>query len=114
MKIAKEFTFDSAHFLKNYHGKCENLHGHTYKMRVVLEGEIQENGLVQDFVEVKKIVKEKVVDIWDHKNLNDFLEQSSAENMCIWAWEKLKPELPLLVEIRIWENADSFAIYNGK
>lgn len=55
MKIAKEFTFDSAHFLKDYHGKCERMHGHTYKMRVTVEGEIQKNGLVMDFSEIKKI-----------------------------------------------------------
>lgn len=114
MQIAKEFVFDCAHFLKDYNGKCEKLHGHTYRMRVTMEGEVQPNGLLMDFVDIKRIVNEKVIDKWDHNNLNDFLEHSTAENMCIWAWEKLKPELPQLVEIRIWETATSFAIYNGK
>lgn len=114
LRIAKEFTFDSAHFLKDYHGKCENLHGHTYRMRVTIEGERQPNGLIMDFAEIKKIVNEKVVNIWDHANINDTLEHASVENMCVWAWEQIKPELSELVEIRIWETADSFAIYTGK
>jgi len=114
MKIAKEFTFDSAHFLKDYHGKCENLHGHTYRMRVTIEGEIQKNGLVMDFVEIKRIVNEKVIDKFDHANINDFLEHASVENMCIWSWKQLKPVLSGLVEIRIWETAASFAIYSGE
>lgn len=114
MRIAKEFTFDAAHFLKDYHGKCENLHGHTYKMRVTIDGEIRPNGLVMDFAELKEIVNEKVVDVWDHSNINDTLEHASAENMCVWAWNELKPVLSGLTEIRIWETANSFAIYDGK
>ena len=113
MRIAKEFTFDSAHFLKDYHGKCERLHGHTYRMRVTVEGDVKPNGLVMDFAEIKRIVNEKVVDKWDHNNINDTLEHASAENMCIWAWEQLKTELPQLVEIRIWETPTSFAVYTG-
>ena len=114
MKIAKEFTFDSAHFLKDYHGKCENLHGHTYRMRVVMDGEIQPNGLVMDFTKIKEIVNKEVVDVWDHSNINDTLEHASVENMCIWAWERLKPVLSELIEIRIWETPTAFAIYNGR
>jgi 6-pyruvoyltetrahydropterin/6-carboxytetrahydropterin synthase len=113
MRIAKEFTFDSAHFLKDYHGKCENLHGHTYRMRVTVEGPIQKNGLVMDFTEIKKIVTERVIDKFDHANINDFLEHSTAENMCMWTWEQIKPVIPGLSEVRIWETATSFAIYDG-
>ena len=113
MRIAKEFTFDSAHFLKDYHGKCERMHGHTYRMRVTIEGPIQDNGLVMDYVEIKRIVNEKVVDKLDHNNINDILEYSSSENICIWAWEQLKSDLPQLVEIRLWETPTSFAIYDG-
>ena len=113
MRIAKEFTFDSAHFLKDYHGKCENLHGHTYKMRVTVEGPVKKNGLVMDFCEIKRIVNKKVVDKFDHGNINDILEHSTCENMCIWAWDQLKKDIPDLAEIRIWETATSFAVYDG-
>lgn len=114
MKLSKEFTFDSAHFLKDYHGKCERLHGHTYRMRVTVEGPVQANGLVMDFADMKKIVNEKVVDKFDHNNINDILEHSTVENMCVWAWEQLKPVLPKIAEIRIWETPTSCAVYDGK
>ncbi len=113
MRLSKEFKFDSAHYLKDYHGKCERLHGHTYRMLVTIEGPVQANGLVMDFVEIKRIVKEKIIEKFDHANINDFLEHSTAENMCIYAWEQLKDDLPL-VEIRIWETDTSCAIYEGK
>ncbi len=114
MKVCKEFTFDAAHFLKNYKGKCENLHGHTYRLRITIDGSLKENGLVMDFVEIKEIVKRKVINILDHTNLNDTIEQTSAENIAIWIWDQIKPEIPQLTEVRVWETADSFAIYEGK
>ena len=113
MRIAREFTFDAAHFLPDYQGKCENLHGHTYRMRITVEGAVQDNGLVMDFMEIKRIVNEKVIDKLDHKNINDVILHSSVENICIWSWEQIKPEMPQLVEVRVWETANSFAIYNG-
>jgi len=81
-------------------------------MRVTVEGPVKANGLVMDFADIKKIVNEKVIDKFDHANINDFLEHSTAENMCIWAWEQLKDDLPLS-EIRIWETPNSCAIYGG-
>ncbi len=113
MRVSKEFTFDAAHFLKDYHGKCENLHGHTYRLRVSVEGSVQKNGLVMDFVDIKRIVKEKVVDRLDHSNINDVIPQSSAENLCLWVWQQLKPDMPLLCEVRVWEQPNSFATYSG-
>ncbi|MFH0820818.1 MAG: 6-carboxytetrahydropterin synthase QueD [Candidatus Peregrinibacteria bacterium] len=113
MLVAKEFTFDSAHFLTNYHGECENLHGHTYRMQVFVKGPLGKDGMVMDFARIKDVVQRKVLSKVDHKNLNDVLGQSSVENLCVWAWEQLKPELPLLAKIKIWETPTSFAIYDG-
>lgn len=113
MKVCKEFTFDAAHFLKNYKGKCENLHGHTYRLRITIDGPLQKNGLVMDFVEIKNIVKRKVIDRLDHTNLNDTIEQTSAENIAIWIWDEIVNDIPNLAEVRVWETADSFAIYEG-
>ncbi len=79
-----------------------------------MEGPVQANGLVMDFAEIKRVVNEKVIDKFDHANINDTLEHSTAENMCKWAWEQLKPELPMLAEIRIWETPTSFAVYKGE
>ena len=116
MLITKEFTFDSAHFLTNYHGKCEKMHGHTYKMHVTIRGEVKGDGMVYDFVELKKLVRNKVVDKLDHALLNDFIKNPSAENIAIWAWKQLKDNIKGadLYEVKIWETSTSFVTYRGK
>lgn len=116
MLITKEFKFDSAHYLTQYKGKCEKMHGHTYKMHVTIEGEVKKDGMVYDFVELKKLVNKKVIDKLDHALLNDVIENPSAENICIWAWDQLKSEIKGadLHEIKVWETATSFATYRGK
>lgn len=97
MLLSRDFTFDAAHFLTRYHGKCEHLHGHTYKLRVTVEGAIQENGLVIDFGILKKIVKEKILDKYDHRSLNDFFENPTAELVVKKIWEELV-DLPELLK----------------
>jgi 6-pyruvoyltetrahydropterin/6-carboxytetrahydropterin synthase len=90
LTVTKEFTFDAAHFLTQYYGKCENLHGHTYKLHVTLSGEMQNNGLLIDFVILKRIVKKHVLDFLDHKNLNDIFENPTSEHIAKWIWNKLE------------------------
>lgn len=87
--VTKEFSFDSAHFLTNYYGKCEKLHGHTYKLHVTVTGPVAENGLVLDFVILKKIVQEKVLSKLDHSLLNDIFPNPSSEIIGQWIWEQL-------------------------
>lgn len=89
LQVTKTFDFDAAHFLPNYYGKCEKLHGHTYNLHVTIEGELGENGLLIDFVILKKIVKERVLNQLDHSHLNDLIPVPSAENIAIWIWEQL-------------------------
>jgi 6-pyruvoyltetrahydropterin/6-carboxytetrahydropterin synthase len=89
MFITKEFTFDSAHYLTDYHGKCEQMHGHTYILKVTVEGEIQENGMVIDFALLKQIVKNRILNKLDHKMINDVIPNASAERIAIWIWNKL-------------------------
>ncbi|QQR55617.1 6-carboxytetrahydropterin synthase QueD [Candidatus Peregrinibacteria bacterium] len=114
MFVSKEFTFDAAHFLTKYHGKCERLHGHTYRLRVTVEGPVREDGMVMDFVDLKKCVKDKVIDRYDHQNLNDFFENPSAELVAKKIWEDLLDELPVkLSEVTLWETAESFVTYRG-
>ncbi|HLG25340.1 MAG TPA: 6-carboxytetrahydropterin synthase QueD, partial [Candidatus Gracilibacteria bacterium] len=98
MFVTKEFSFDSAHFLTNYYGKCERMHGHTYRLSVTLEGAVQSNGLVIDFVVLKRIVKKRVLDALDHCLLNDVLENPSAERIAVWIWGRLKNLQELLKE----------------
>lgn len=115
MFLSKEFTFDAAHFLTKYHGKCENLHGHTYRLRVTVEGPVGEDGMVMDFVRLKSIVKEDVIDRYDHQNLNDFFENPSAENVVMQIWNDLKGmKEAKLYELTLWETPDSFVTYRGE
>ncbi len=115
--VSKEFKFDAAHNLTRYHGKCEKLHGHTYKLRVTLKGLRNEDGMVYDFVELKKIVNDVVISKLDHSYINDFIEQPSAENIAVWIWDKLFKILNgktySLYEITLWETETSFVTYRG-
>lgn len=117
MILIKEFEFDSAHNLINYHGKCEKLHGHTYKLVVKLEGEPDNEGMIYDFVELKKTVNEKVVNRFDHAYLNEIIPQPTAENIAIFVWKELKDILnrdnSRLYEIEIWETKTSGIVYRG-
>jgi 6-pyruvoyltetrahydropterin/6-carboxytetrahydropterin synthase len=97
MFVTKGFTFDSAHALTQYYGKCENLHGHTYRLEVTVEGPVHDNGMVVDFVLLKRIVKRTVLSQLDHQNLNDHFDNPSAENIALWIWDQLK-DLPKLLK----------------
>lgn len=119
MLISKEFTFEAAHFLTHFHGKCERLHGHSYKLRVTVEGSLREDGMVIDFALLKAFVKEKVIDCYDHQNLNDFFENPTAEWVCKKIWEDLSQiekafDGLALHEVTLWETNDSFVTYRGE
>ena len=111
MYLRKEFKFDAAHNLVNYHGKCENLHGHTYRLAVVLEGDPDDEGMVFDFVELKKLVSELVLSKLDHAYINDILPQPTAEYIAVWIFKKLDKPLKRhnceLYEVRVWETESS-------
>lgn len=114
MLLTKKFSFDSAHKLLNYNGKCKNLHGHTYFLYVTIKGESdKKTGMVQDFSLIKKIVERKVIDILDHKYINRLIKQPTAENIAIWVWQCLEKDLKLF-KIEIWETPDSYVTYYGK
>ena len=114
MLLCKDFTFDAAHNLVNYHGKCERLHGHTYRLRVVLEGRPDAEGMIMDFIELKAIVKECLLSRLDHAYLNDIIPQPSAENIALWVWGELEEKVRRtncgLYEVHVWETADSRVI----
>lgn len=112
LSVTKIFEFAASHFLTKYKGKCENLHGHNYKLEVTVLGQIREDDLVFDFVDLKNIVKEKVTEKLDHTHLNDKFENPSAEIIAVWIWEQLS-DLPLH-EIKLWETSTCFVTYRGK
>ncbi|NLV75661.1 MAG: 6-carboxytetrahydropterin synthase QueD [Tissierellia bacterium] len=118
MILVKEFEFDAAHNLVNYHGKCEKLHGHTYKLVIKLEGEPDHEGMVYDFVELKKLVNEKIINTFDHSYLNNIIPQPTAENIAIYTWNKLKEHIDRnncrLYEVQVWETKTSGIVYRGE
>lgn len=138
IRVTKQFTFDMAHALYGYDGPCKNIHGHTYVLSVTLIGRVLQeagqpkNGMLIDFTDLKKIVREKVVDIFDHALvLNgdsahaklDQLEknfekvhfvnyQPSCENLVLDFLNRIRPALPSTVAIhaiKLEETPTSFA-----
>jgi 6-pyruvoyltetrahydropterin/6-carboxytetrahydropterin synthase len=118
--VSKEFTFDAAHHLHCYEGKCKNLHGHTYKVVFGISGFVDEVGLVIDFGEIKQIWKDKIEIYLDHRYLNETLPKmnTTAENMVVWIYEKMVESLndrsnqyeDARVEfVRLYETPTSFA-----
>jgi len=116
MRICKTFDWEAAHKLKlPYESKCKNIHGHSYKVSVMLEGPINKNGMVIDFSMLKKWVEGVS---FDHKYLNDIMEDDNptAENLVMYVkyfLEKTRTkEIPnhiKIKKIRVYETATSFA-----
>lgn len=99
--------FSSAHFLRNYEGPCEKLHGHNWKVEVVVEGErLNELDILIDFKELKKALKETLKSL-DHRLLNDlpyFLEVNpSSERIAQYIFQDLKKKLSLYTNLKIKE-----------
>ncbi|OGJ42541.1 6-carboxytetrahydropterin synthase QueD [Candidatus Peregrinibacteria bacterium RIFCSPLOWO2_01_FULL_39_12] len=113
MELSSTFHFAASHFLTQYHGKCEHMHGHNYKLIVTIEGEIKSNGMILDFKKIKEIVEEKILEKLDHTHLNNLIENPSAENIVVWIWENLKNSLPLK-RLTLYETDDYFCQYEGK
>ncbi|MBD3330316.1 6-carboxytetrahydropterin synthase QueD [Candidatus Peregrinibacteria bacterium] len=112
LTATRKFEFASSHFLENYKGKCEHMHGHNYKLHITVKGEIANDGLVMDFADIKKIVKNKVIEKLDHKHLNDILKNPTAEHISIWIWDALKDHMPLH-KIKLYETDNCYVEYEG-
>ena len=119
-EISVEETFAAGHALRHYHGKCEKVHGHNYKVQATVEGEtLNEAGLLVDFVELKRLLH-SVVDRLDHEFLNDVppfdVLNPSAENMAKFFHQELSAGLPAELGVRVssvklWETDTSIATY---
>ncbi|MEE8231778.1 MAG: 6-carboxytetrahydropterin synthase [Thermoplasmata archaeon] len=97
---------DCAHFLPG-HNKCGSLHGHTYKVEVIVEGEVK-SGMLIDFADLKDQVRE-VLAAYDHRALNDVMEYPSVENICNRLGEDLKARLAFPLLVRVWEGQGKWA-----
>jgi 6-pyruvoyltetrahydropterin/6-carboxytetrahydropterin synthase len=119
-EVTIEETFSSGHALRNYRGKCENVHGHNYRCQVTLEGaQLDSIGLLVDFVELKKVVH-GVLDRLDHQWLNEFppfdVLNPSAENMAKYIYDEVSEGLKTrdgvkVGAIRLWETDTASATY---
>ena len=114
MKIEVDFRFDSAHFLPYVadNHKCKNMHGHTYWTTIVIDGEVNQQGWIMDFADIKAIV-EPIIKILDHNLLNSVpgLENPTVENITKYLYNTLKPLLPNLYQIKTQETPFSRCTY---
>ena len=97
---------DSAHYLPE-HETCGIVHGHTYKIEVIVEGESSE-GMVVDFGDLKAATR-RVLQRYDHRNWNDVLEYPSVENICELLSGELKSQIEHPFVIRVWEGNGKWA-----
>jgi 6-pyruvoyltetrahydropterin/6-carboxytetrahydropterin synthase len=119
-EVTIEETFAAGHALRNYRGKCENVHGHNYRCQVTLEGTALDSiGLLVDFVELKRVVH-TVLDRMDHQWLNDLPPfdrlNPSAENMAKFIYDQVSEGLTprenvRVAGVRLWETDTASATY---
>jgi 6-pyruvoyltetrahydropterin/6-carboxytetrahydropterin synthase len=117
VRLARDFTFEAAHHLPlapEGH-KCRRLHGHSFRVEISVEGEVDSaTGWLLDYGTIREIV-EPVRARLDHYCLNDIegLENPTSENLCRWIWERLEPNLPSLARIVIHETCEVRCEYLG-
>lgn len=119
-EVTVQQTFASGHSLRNYKGKCENVHGHNYRVEVTMQGpELNATGLLVDFLDVKRLIG-KVVDYLDHQYINDLkpfdVINPSAENLAKYFYDEISSGLPQdgsgrVAAVKIWETDVTAAIY---
>lgn len=117
--VGKIFTFDSAHHLDNYNGKCANIHGHTYELEVAISGYPSGSGIVMDFGILKSTVNSEIIDKLDHKNLNEVFDgehgfgqfNPTAEMMVLEIYSVLYKKFAILgyrlEKVKLWEKIGS-------
>ena len=120
-EVTVEQTFAAAHALRNYKGGCENVHGHNFKVQVVLVGEkLDEAGLLVDFIDVKNLMGQVMARL-DHQNLNEIAPfdviNPSAENIAEYFYSQMTgglvntPVPVRILEVKIWETDIQSATY---
>jgi 6-pyruvoyltetrahydropterin/6-carboxytetrahydropterin synthase len=113
--VIKKVEFEAAHFLPKYSymGKCNSIHGHSYKMFISIKEDInQTTGIVIDFKTIKEAVK-PCLDKLDHCLLNDYIEIPTAENIILWVWKQLSENgLRGISSIELWETENCRCIIN--
>ncbi len=95
-------------------GKCARMHGHSYHLEVAVRGAMKTRGpargMIEDFDRIERIVNERVVDVVDHQNLNEFIENPTVEQIVLWIWRRLDGALIRLDELVLWETPTACAV----
>lgn len=124
-EVTVEATFSSGHYLRNYHGRCENPHGHNYRVLVTLAGEkLDGTGLLLDFKELKQLLR-PIVEYLDHQMINDLEPftslNPSAENLARYFFDQTNERITQITEGRVrvlkstvFETDTSAATYKGQ
>lgn len=106
MKVGIRDHIDSAHHLPE-HETCKEMHGHTYTVEVVLEGEKGEGNMVMDFMKLKKIVRE-VLGEFDHRVLNDIIDVPTCENLAEAIRARLEARIDMPFTLKVWEGKNKW------
>ena len=120
LEVYREVQFSSAHRLRNYHGKCENMHGHNWRVRLFVTREnLDETGFVMDFKVLDAVLK-KIMELLDHKDLNSLKEfetvNPTAENIALLIFRLAEKEISAIdkevkvSKVSVWESDKSCAI----
>ncbi|MDI9617322.1 MAG: 6-carboxytetrahydropterin synthase QueD [Methanothrix sp.] len=117
MNIGISMEFDAAHHLPMHEGRCSRIHGHTYRVEVVLQGNPGDDGMIVDFYVLKKIVS-RVIQELDHNDLNSVLQNPTAEMIASHIHRRLREELNIsgvserasLISVRLWEGRDKWVM----
>ncbi|MBT8138199.1 MAG: 6-carboxytetrahydropterin synthase QueD [Gammaproteobacteria bacterium] len=117
IRLYKEFGFEAAHRLPNVPEghKCQRLHGHSFKVRIDVQGDVDPAlGWLVDYAELKEAF-DPLHEQLDHHYLNDVpgLENPTSENLAVWIWNRLQPDLPGLVSVEVKETCTTGCIYTG-
>jgi len=119
-EVSVEETFAAGHALRGYKGKCENVHGHNYRVRMTIAGpELDAIGLLVDFTELKRVIR-AIIGVLDHQFINDLepfkTVNPSAENLAKYFYDETKRQLTMpatakIAEVTVWETDTSRAVY---
>lgn len=115
--LTKTFRFEAAHWLPCFPEghKCRRMHGHSFKLDVIVQGDVDPaKGYLIDFGDIKKVFA-PLEEQLDHHLLNeiDGLENPTSEVLAKWVYDQIKPQLPLLAAVRVYETCTSEVEYRG-
>lgn len=106
-RVTCSYTFEAAHRLPWHPGRCHDLHGHSYRFEIAVAGPLDAHGVVVDFDELAVVIRREVLDRLDHRDLNQVLDNPTAELIAHHIWALLETAGLDLARLRLWETPDA-------